>query len=74
MSLDRVFGPTRTIRDAAKKVFVDQFVFAPVLSAVLLTLFSFSRGMNSSQVKEKVKAVSVVFELCHRRTYFSFNL
>jgi len=61
ISLDRLFGPTRVAGDAVKKVLLDQLIFAPVLTAALLTLFSFSRGMDSSQVKEKLKEVRLVW-------------
>lgn len=54
VSLDRLVGPTKTTRDALKKVFLDQVVFAPALFAVLLPLFGFSQGMNAEQVKDKV--------------------
>ena len=57
ISLDRLVGPTRVTRDALKKVFLDQVVFAPALFAVLLPLFGFSQGMNTEQVKDKVSKV-----------------
>ena len=57
LSLDRLVGPTRVTRDALKKVFLDQVVFAPATFAVLLPLFGFSQGMSTKQVKEKVSKV-----------------
>ena len=61
ISLDRLVGPTRVTRDALKKVFLDQVVFAPALLAILLPLFSFSQGMNAEQVKDKVSKVKDCF-------------
>ena len=61
--LDRGFGPTRTIKDAAKKLFFDQFAFAPILTAILLPVFGFSQGMDRFQVNKKLKAVSFCDEL-----------
>ena len=58
LALDRIVGPSRTTKDALKKVFLDQVVFAPVLFLVLLPLFGYSQGMNTVQVKEKVKEVN----------------
>lgn len=46
------------MKDAVKKVFIDQFVFAPVLVAILVPLFGFSQGMDRVQVREKVDKVS----------------
>lgn len=54
LNLDKGFGPTKTMKDAVKKVFIDQFVFAPVLVAILVPLFGFSQGMDRVQVREKV--------------------
>ena len=58
ISLDRLVGPSLTTRDALKKVFLDQVIFAPALFAVLLPLFGFSQGMNKQQVKDKVSKVN----------------
>ena len=52
-----MLGPTLVAGDAVKKVLLDQLLFAPVLTGALLTLFSYSRGMDSAQVKEKLKEV-----------------
>lgn len=60
ISLDRLIGPSLTTRDALKKVFLDQVVFAPVLFSVLLPLFGFSQGMNTQQVKDKVSKVNSI--------------
>ena len=57
LTLDKGFGPTHTVRDAMKKVFFDQFVFAPILTAILLSVFGFSQGMDRLQTREKLKAV-----------------
>lgn len=56
LTLDKGFGPTQTVRDAAKKVFFDQCVFAPVLIAILLTMFGLSQGMDKTQARQNVKA------------------
>lgn len=60
MTLEKGFGPTRTFKDAAKKLLVDQLAFAPIVTAILLPVFGFSQGMDRLQVFEKVKAVSFV--------------
>lgn len=58
ITLDKGFGPTKTIQDAAKKLFFDQIVFAPLLLAVLLPMLGFSQGMDKIKVKKKLRAVS----------------
>lgn len=60
ISLDRLIGPSLTTRDALKKVFLDQVIFAPALFALLLPLFGFSQGMNTQQVKDKVSKVKLI--------------
>ena len=57
LTLDKGFGPTLTIRDAVKKVFFDQIVFAPILTAILLSVFGFSQGMDKHQAREKLRKV-----------------
>ena len=44
-----------------KKAFVDQCLFAPSLTLVLLTIFSFSQGMSTAEVKGKIQEVSFLF-------------
>lgn len=53
-TLDKIFGPTITAKDAVKKMLVDQLAFAPVLFLCLLPLFSFTQGNNWPQTKEKL--------------------
>ena len=41
-----------------KKLLFDQVVFAPLLMAILLSVFGFSQKMDKEKVKKKLKAVS----------------
>ena len=71
ISLDRLIGPSLTTRDALKKVFLDQVIFAPALFAVLLPLFGFSQGMNTEQVKDKVSKVNSLLPSCQYFSHYS---
>jgi hypothetical protein len=68
LNLDKGFGPTKHIRDALKKVLVDQCVFAPVFTAILVPVFGFTQGMDRLQVKEKVKKVSALTKVQSAKT------
>lgn len=48
-----------------KKLLIDQVVFAPLLTAILLSVFGFSQNMDKVQVKEKLRAVSYHYRNCN---------